>query len=118
MGCILVADDDQTCRDSIQKVFEREGYHVESAPDVDGALEALRANRFDLVVCDYRMPGKTGIDLLREMKREQSTIPVLMISAWADPVTEADAVELGAEMMKKPIRRQDLIDRTARCIGG
>ena len=118
MATILVADDDKTYRDSIQKVLEREGYQVQSAGDVDSALEALQARRFDLVVCDYRMPGKTGIDLLQEMKQRQSTIPVLMISAWADPVTEAHAVELGAEMMKKPIRRQDLIDRTAKCIGG
>ena len=118
MGSILVADDDKTYRDSIQKVLEREGYQVESAGDVDSALEALQARRFDLVVCDYRMPGKSGIDLLRELKKKQSTIPVLMISAWADPATEAHALELGAEMMRKPIRRQDLIDRTARCLGG
>jgi DNA-binding response OmpR family regulator len=118
VGSILVADDDKTYRDSIQKVLEREGYQVESAGDVDSALEALQARRFDLVVCDYRMPGKTGIDLLRELKKKQSTIPVLMISAWADPATEAHAVELGAEMMRKPIRRQDLIDRTARYLGG
>jgi DNA-binding NtrC family response regulator len=118
VASILVADDDKTYRDSIQKVLEREGYQVQSAGDVDSALEALHARRFDLVVCDYRMPGKTGIDLLQELKRQQSTIPVLMISAWADAATEAHAVALGAEMMKKPIRRQDLIDRTAKCIGG
>ena len=119
MGCILVADDDQTCRDSIQKVLEREGYHVESAPDVDGALEALRANRFDLVVCDYRMPGKTGIDLLREMKREQPDVPVLMISAYADSATKERALELGAiDVVRKPIRRRDLIDRAAKAVRG
>jgi len=119
MGCILVADDDQTCRDSIQKVLEREGYHVESAPDVDGALEALRASHFDLVVCDYRMPGKTGIDLLREMKREQPDVPVLMISAYADAATKARALELGAvDVVKKPIRRRDLIDQAAKAVGG
>src|SRR5262245_3072226 len=104
MGSILVADDDKTCRDSIQKVLEREGYKVESAPDVDGALEALRAGRFDLVVCDYRMPGKTGIDLLQEMKRERRDVPVLMISAYADAATESRAMELGAvDLMRKPI---------------
>lgn len=119
MGLILVTDDDKTCRDSIQRVLEREGYRVESAADVDGALEALRAHRFDLVVCDYRMPGKTGIDLLQEMKRQRSDTPVLMISAYADAATEARAIELGAiELMRKPIRRRDLIDRAARVVGG
>jgi CheY-like chemotaxis protein len=118
VGSILVADDDKTCRDSIQKVLEREGYQVESAENVDSALEALRARPFDLVVCDYRMPGKTGIDLIRELKQQRSDIPVLLISAWADPATELRAVELGAETMKKPVRRQDLIDRTAKYLGG
>ena len=119
MGSILVADDDKTCRDSIRKVLEREGYRVESAPDVDGALEALRAGRFDLVVCDYRMPVKTGIDLLQEMKRERRDIPGLMISTYADAATETRALELGTvDLMRKPIRRQDLVDRAAKVVGG
>jgi DNA-binding response OmpR family regulator len=119
VSAILVADDDKTYRDSIRKVLEREGYSVESTGDVDSALKALRLRRFDLVVCDCRMPGKTGIDLLRELRRQNSDIPVLMVSAWADSATEADALELGAiELLKKPIRRRDLIDRTARFLGG
>jgi DNA-binding response OmpR family regulator len=119
MGSILIADDDETYRTSIQKVLEREGYYVASAADVDGALEALRAARFDLVVCDYRMPGKTGIDLLQEMRRERREVPVLMISAYADAATEARALELGAvDLMKKPVRRRELIDRAARVVGG
>jgi DNA-binding NtrC family response regulator len=79
VGSILVADDDKTCRDSIQKVLEREGHLVETAGNVDGALEALDRSHFDLVVCDYRMPGKTGVDLLVELKNRRSQVPVLMI---------------------------------------
>src|SRR5205085_8879195 len=89
MGSILVADDDKTCRDSIQKVLEREGHMVQTAESVDGALEALGTDHFDLVVCDYRMPGKTGIDLLIELRRRESLVPVLMISAYADALVEA-----------------------------
>ena len=119
MGTILVADDDRTCRDSIQKVLEREGHTVQAAEDVDGALEAIGANHFDLVVCDYRMPGKTGIDLLIELRRQRSSVPVLMISAYADALVEATILNLGAlEVLKKPIRRQELIARTAKVVGG
>src|SRR5207244_2022859 len=114
MGTILVADDDKTCRDSIQKVLEREGHTVQAAESVDGALEALNIHRFDLVVCDYRMPGKTGIDLLIELKRREKCVPVLMISAYADAGVEAAILQLGGlELMKKPIRRQELIARAA-----
>ena len=119
MGTILVADDDRTCRDSIQKVLEREGHTVQAAENVDGALEAIGANHFDLVVCDYRMPGKTGIDLLIELRRQRSSVPVLMISAYADALVEATILNLGAlELLKKPIRRQELIARTAKVVGG
>ena len=119
MGTILVADDDKTCRDSIQKVLEREGHAVQTAESVDGALVALDTGHFDLVVCDYRMPGKTGLDLLVELRRKQSHVPVLMISAYADALVEAAILKLGAlEVLKKPIRRQELVARTARVVGG
>ena len=119
MGNILVADDDKTCRDSIQKVLEREGHTVQAAGNVDGALEALRLQHFDLVVCDYRMPGKTGIDLLVELKRQHASVPVLMISAYADALAEQAIMQLGAmELLKKPIRRHELVARAARVMGG
>ena len=119
MGTILVADDDRTCRDSIQKVLEREGYTVRTAENVDGAIEAFGLNHFDLVVCDYRMPGKTGLDLLIELRRRDCQVPVLMISAYADAIVEAAVHKLGGlDILKKPIRRQDLITRTARAVGG
>jgi two-component system response regulator HydG len=119
MASILIADDDDTYRESIQRVLEREGHHVEAAPDVDSALRALHGGRFDLIVCDYRMPGKSGIDLMQQLRREKSTVPVLMISACADSGTEARAMELGAvELLKKPVKRQVLIERAARFAGG
>jgi CheY-like chemotaxis protein len=119
MGRILVADDDQTCRTSIQKVLEREGHKVWTAESVDSALEALSIEHFDLVVCDYRMPGKTGIDLLIELKRRRECVPVLVISANVDDFVDDAMLQLGAmELLKKPVRRQELIDRTAKVVGG
>ena len=119
MGRILVADDDLTCRESIRRVLEREGHTISTAEDVDGALNALSTDRFDLIVCDYRMPGKTGLDLLVELKKRQASVPVLMISAHADASAEEAILQLGAlELMKKPIRRQQLVERAARVVGG
>ena len=119
MGDILVTDDDQTCRDSIQRVLEREGHKVQTADSVDAAMKALDLNRFDLVVCDYRMPGKTGLDLLIELKRRQTSVPVLMMSANTDALVEQSMLQLGAlELITKPIRRSDLIDRASKAMGG
>jgi len=119
MGSILVADDDRHCRDSIQRVLEREGHSVCTAEDADAALKALRTGHFDLVVCDYRMPGKTGIDLLVELRNRGMRLPVLMISAYADAHVEDAVLKLGAfELMKKPVRRQELVARAAKVMGG
>jgi DNA-binding response OmpR family regulator len=119
MSSILVADDDKTCRDSIQKVLEREGHMVETAGNVDSALDAVGRQVFDLIVCDYKMPGKTGLDLLVELRKRESTVPVLMISAFADRETETAVKELGAlELLKKPFRRKELIDRATKAVGG
>ena len=79
----------------------------------------LAKRHFDLIVCDYRMPGKTGLDLLTELRKRQSSVPVLMISAYADSCIEASFRELGAlGFLKKPIRRQELIEQTAKAVGG
>jgi DNA-binding NtrC family response regulator len=117
MGLILVADDDRMCRDSIQKTLEREGHTVEGAADVDSAMAAVGKQAFDLIVCDYRMPGKTGLDLLAELNEKGSQVPVLMISAYADANTEEAARQLGAlELLRKPFRRQQLIRRASQAL--
>jgi CheY-like chemotaxis protein len=118
MSSILVADDEKTSRDSIQKVLEREGHEVEAVDSVDQALQKLSARRFDLVVCDYRMPGKTGIDLLMELAARQCRIPVIIISACADSNTESIARSLGAvNLLRKPLRRKNLVECATAAIG-
>jgi CheY-like chemotaxis protein len=119
MATILVADDEKMCRESIQKVLEREGHVVESAEDVDSALHKLDERQFDLVVCDYRMPRKTGADLIVELRQRGQSVPVIVISAFADGATERNVLALGAkEVLRKPIRRRDLVDGTARALSG
>ena len=119
VGNILIADDDKMCRDSILRVLEKEGHTVHVAEDVDSALLELRTLAFDLIVCDYRMPGKSGVDLLVELRKSGSHTAFLMISAFADTQTTETALHLGAvAVLKKPIRRKELIDQTAMVIRG
>ena len=115
MARILVVDDDSTCRNSIKKILEREGHDVQGAIDVNSALAALGERDFDLMVCDYRMPGKSGLDLLSELRQRKSSMPVLMVSAFADQETEAAAKRLGVSaLLRKPFRRQQLVDEAYR----
>jgi DNA-binding NtrC family response regulator len=117
METILVTDDDDACRDTIQRTLEREGYLVEGVAGVDDALDAIQRKRFDLIVCDYWMMGKTGFDLLCELQKQGPQIPVLMVSACSDPVLETLAAELGAAgLLRKPFRRRDLVASIARAL--
>jgi DNA-binding NtrC family response regulator len=110
-GVVLIVDDDRDCSESMRAVLERNGYDVESADHVDAAVEALSRGKFDIVFCDYRMPDKTGIDLLREVRRQGWKIPVVMISAHLDPVAEHDARSLGAvRLINKPLRRREILE--------
>jgi DNA-binding NtrC family response regulator len=117
MATILVTDDDEECRETIRKALEREGHILESAADVDEAIKAVKRTQFDLIVCDYRMPGKTGLDLMVELGALGSRVPVLLVSAYADLQTEGLAKDLGAvAFLKKPFRRQQLLDYAARAL--
>jgi DNA-binding NtrC family response regulator len=117
MARILITDDDRGCRDTMQLTLERVGHVVEGAADVKDALHALHEQDFDLIVCDHRMPGRTGLDFLLELKQQGSKIPFVMVSACADTDTETAAKRLGASgLLRKPFRRQDLIDTVGRVI--
>ena len=108
---------DSICRDSMRKILERGGHDVQVAPDVDSALNALNEQYFDLMVCDFRMPGKSGLDLLSKLRHRNSIMPVVMVSAFADAETEGKSKRLGASaLLRKPFRRQELLDETSRCI--
>ena len=119
MSSILIVDDDSICRDSMRRILERGGYDVEVAPDANCALNALSEHCFDLMVCDFRMPGKNGLDLLYELQRRNSKVPVVMVSAFADAETEAKSKRLGARtLLRKPFRRQELLEEASRYIKG
>jgi len=114
MATILVTDDDTACRETILKTLQREGHTLQGACDVDAAIAAIKQQPFDLIVCDYRMPGKTGLDLLKELSELGAHIPVLLVSAFADPQTEAAAKKFGAfALLRKPFRRSQLLEYAA-----
>jgi DNA-binding NtrC family response regulator len=117
MATILVTDDDTACRETILKTLERDGHVLEGACDVDSAIQAVRRKHFDLIVCDLRMPRKTGLDLLIELHALGSDIPVVIVSAFVDAQTEQAVTKLGAvALLRKPFRRQQLLTyATAHC---
>ena len=78
---ILLIDDEEIMRDVISTLLEREGYRVFTAATGDDGLKILELEPVDLVVLDLMLPGKSGLDTLKEMMETDSDLVVIMISA-------------------------------------
>ena len=104
---ILIVDDEPTLRLSFGFALENEGYTVEMAADGDEALERLRdpdAPALDAMLLDLRMPGMSGLDVLRELKGSVVFVPAVIVSAYIDSPTAVEAVDLGVtEFLRKPV---------------
>ncbi|HEX6761165.1 MAG TPA: response regulator [Gaiellaceae bacterium] len=106
----LVVEDEDTLRELII-VTLGEAFACEEATDGDTALELLRASPPDLMLLDVAMPGRSGIDVLREMRADPvlQKVPVCVVSAWQSPGDVAKALEAGADrFLAKPFRVDEL----------
>lgn len=106
---ILVVDDDELLRQSTSWVLEHAGYRVFTADGVRHALQVVEAEELDAVITDLRMPGEDGVSLLRELRRRQPELPVLMMTGMPDVHSAIDAVNLGADAyLVKPVDAAEL----------
>jgi len=111
-GQILIIDDDRELAGMLGEYLEREGFGVTSAADADAATDALAAREPDLVILDVMMPGRSGLDLLRELRATRPRMPVLMLTARGDPVDRIVGLELGADdYLPKPFDPRELAAR-------
>lgn len=101
---ILVADDDTTHRDMLRVLLEEWGYAVEDVADGIAAVEACHARPFDLVLMDVRMPGKSGLEALEDLKGSNPALPVLIMTAFSDVEAAVQAIKAGAyDYLTKPL---------------
>ncbi len=108
-GNILVVDDEPGIREFLEIMLRKQGYGVETAADGVEALELLEDRRFDLVIVDIQMPKMNGIEFLREFKKKETEIPVIMITAFASHETAIEAMKLGAyDYITKPFKVDEI----------
>lgn len=88
MKRLLAVDDDPSVLETLVDALTTKGYEVLTADGADGALDLLRRQAFDLVLLDYRMPGKNGFELYRELGATQD-VPVLFVSGCAPSFSPA-----------------------------
>jgi two-component system, OmpR family, response regulator MprA len=112
---LLVADDSETVLLMLQRRLEMEGYDVVTATDGVEALDRLKAagpEQPDVILLDAMMPNMSGLEVLEELRKAGSKIPVLMISAHLDAQQPDRMRELGAtDVIPKPFEWEDLIGR-------
>ena len=112
-GRILVADDETSVRDAVGYALQQEGFDVTLAVDGDDAEQKLEGDgkRFDLLVLDIMMPGRSGLDLCRDV-RARSPVPIILLTAKDAEVDKVVGLEVGADdYVTKPFSVRELLGR-------
>jgi DNA-binding NtrC family response regulator len=107
---ILVVDDEVRYRELYARVLRDAGFSVREAEDAQVALKSLASELPAMVVSDVRMPGASGIDLLRRVRDDHPGLPFLLVTAYADVREAVDALKLGAvDYLAKPVDLDELL---------
>ena len=108
---LLVVDDDARLRELLRRYLSDSGFRVTAAADASEARSNLASFAFDLVVLDVMMPGESGLELTRAL-RADGRIPVLLLTAMADPEDRINGLEQGADdYLSKPFEPRELVLR-------
>jgi DNA-binding response OmpR family regulator len=109
---ILVVEDDRAVQKALKRLFESEGYVVDTAFDGVSGLGAFRAAAPSAVVLDLRLPKMSGRDVCREMKDRSPSLPIIILSATTDVVDKVLLLEMGADdYVTKPFSPRELLAR-------
>jgi len=104
MANILVIDDDRPIRSALREILEYEKFKVDDAENGEEGLKLFKKNKYDLVLCDIKMPKMDGIEALQKMMESNVDVPVIMISGHGNIETAVDAIKMGAfDYIGKPL---------------
>jgi DNA-binding response OmpR family regulator len=112
MQTILVIDDDENLRDTIALMLEREGFRAVSAGDGKAGLEQALLLKPDLALVDLRLPGMSGVEICKELRRAQAGTAIIVLSAVGDEIDKVLLLEMGADdYVVKPFSSRELLAR-------
>ena len=114
---ILIVEDGRSQREMLRDFLIKEGHSVMEAENGKIAIKTVASNHFDLILLDYKMPGMDGMDVLKEVKRINHEIDVVIITAYGTIETAVEAIKVGAiDYITKPVELEALlilVDRVA-----
>jgi two-component system nitrogen regulation response regulator GlnG len=107
---ILIVDDEESVRWALRKALERATYRVDLAADGRAGLQAAEDPGVDLVLLDVRLPGRDGLDVLREIRKRRPDLPVIMMTAYGTLQVAVEAMKLGAyDYIGKPFDMDEVL---------
>lgn len=115
---VLVVDDEASIRELLTRTLALTEYDVEAVADGRTGLDRLRQGPYDLLVADLRMPGMDGLTLIREARRLQPGLRVIIITGYSSEASAIEAVNLGVVgYLVKPFRVPQVLAAVARALG-
>ena len=112
MDKVLAIEDDPSVQRAFRRTFETAGFDITVASDGSSAMDVFRSTSPRVVILDLRLPGRSGQDICREIKRQSPTVPILVLSAASDIVDKVLLLELGADdYVTKPFSPRELLAR-------
>lgn len=104
MSRILVIDDERSIRNTLKDILEYEKYQVDLAENGPAGLEKIKSGEYDVVLCDIKMPGMDGLEVLEKLAEQEFDSPVVMISGHGNIDTAVEAIKKGAfDFIEKPL---------------
>ena len=114
---ILVVDDEVKVREMLHEILSRLGYECRTAASGREALHILKEDYFPIVISDIKMPEMSGIELLKEIKKNYPDIEVISITAYSENHTFVDVINAGAsDFITKPFSREELEAKLSRVV--
>jgi two-component system response regulator AtoC len=110
MRRVLVVDDEENLRHMLQILLRREGYEAVGAASVEAAIGELELHPFDVILVDLRMPGRTGLDLVDEVRQRRLATTVVVMTAYGSKEVAIEAMKRGAyDYLSKPFESDELV---------
>jgi DNA-binding response OmpR family regulator len=111
---VLVVEDDQPMRDWLAKLIDEGGFEALAAPDALTGLLIVLAERVDVVVTDWHMPGYDGMRLLESCRQLKPRLPVVVLTGYAEAGLEQRVRNLGGSLLRRPFRPEQLLAHVRR----
>jgi PleD family two-component response regulator len=115
---VLVVEDDEATRGALHALLADAGYACDEASDGEGAVAAMSGGRFDLVLLDLGLPGISGADVHRQLRRDPRTrfLPIVFLTAHSDRQVRLAQLEAGADFITKPYDAEELLARVGAAV--